>query len=241
VLFRSENDDQKYIDMVSRCVKKVKQSHRDIVIILCLGNLSRAQYFQLREAGADRYLLKFESSNPVIYNNAKPKDTLSNRIKCMEYILEAGFILGSGNIIGLPGQTISDIADDLLFIHKYNLGMNSASVFIPAEYSVFRNEPYGNVDITLNTMALMRIMNPHRLLPTTSSLEKARKGSQLLGLKAGANTVTVHDGTPEKLKSLFPIYSVKRIAPKSEHFIDIVEKAYMKMSKDPLYAATGKS
>ena len=235
LLQSGENDDPKYIDMVSLCVEKIKKIHEDLVIILCLGNLSREQYFQLRRAGADRYVLKFESSNPLIYNNAKPNDTFNNRMKCIEYVMEAGFILGSGNIVGLPGQTIPDIADDLLFMHRYNLGMNSTTVFIPAEYSVYRNEPYGNVDVTLNTMALMRIMNPRRLMPTTSSLEKAKKGCQLLGLEAGANTVTVHDGTPEEFRSCFPIYSVKRVAPKSEHFADIVKKAYLKMSKDALY------
>ena len=236
LLQSGENNDQKYIDMISRCIEKIKENHRDFIFILCLGNLSREQYFQLRRAGADRYVLKFESSNPVIYNNAKPNDTFANRMRCIEYVLEAGYILGSGNIVGLPGQTISDIADDLLFIHKYNLGMNSSTVFIPAECSVYKNEPYGDVDTTLNTMALMRIMNPQRLMPTTSSLEKARKGSQLSGLEAGANTVTIHDGTPEEYRSFFPIYSVNRLAPKSKHFETIVEKAYMKLSKNALYA-----
>jgi biotin synthase len=236
LLQSGENNDQKYIDMVSRCVEKIKNIHSDLLIILCLGNLSREQYFQLKRSGADRYVLKFESSNPLIYNSAKPNDNFNNRIKCIEYVLEAGFVLGSGNIVGLPGQTISDIADDLLFMHKFNLGMNSSTVFIPAECSVYKNEPFGNVDLTLNTMALMRIMNPHRLMPTTSSLERARNGGQLLGLEAGANSVTIHDGTPEELKACFPIYSVKRIAPQSEHFENIVGKAYMKLSKNSLYA-----
>ena len=74
-------------------------------------------------------------------------------------------------------------------------------------------------------MALLRIMNPHRLMPTTSSLEKMMPDGQYLGLMAGANTVTIHDGTPKELHDLFPIYSAKRIRPQLEHFMDIVRRA----------------
>ena len=236
ILFQSgENGEQSYIDMVSSCIEKIKGRYSDFVIILCLGNLSKKQYIQLRMAGAERYILKFETSNPVIYKNAKPNDSLENRLRCLDYILEAGFSLGSGNIVGLPGQTITDIANDLILIHKYNLSMNSATVFIPTESSAYGNEPSGDLNITLNTMALMRIMNPGRLIPATSSLEKVREGGQLQGLMAGANTVTIHDGTPEELKSLFPIYSVNRVTPNKHHFMDIVEQAYMKLSKEALY------
>lgn len=236
VLFQSgENGEQDYIDMVSRCVEKIKEHYNDLVIILCLGNLNKKQYIQLRLAGADRYILKFETSNPVVYKKAKPKDSLENRLRCLDHILEAGFSLGSGNIVGLPGQTITDIANDLLLLHKYNLSMNSATVFIPTELSAYKDEPCGDLNLTLNTMALMRIMNPSRLIPATSSLEKIKKGGQLKGLMAGANTVTIHDGTPKELKSLFPIYSVDRVTPNKKHFIDIVDQAYLKLSKEALY------
>ena len=234
LLQSGENREQEYINMVSRCVEKIKERHSDFVIILCLGNLAKKQYLQLRKAGADRYILKFETSNPVVYRNAKPKDTLDNRLRCIDHLLETGFSLGSGNIVGLPGQSLTDMATDLILLHKYNLSMNSSTVFIPTESSVFENEPHGDLDMTLNTMALLRIMNPGRLIPATSSLEKIRKGSQLRGLMAGANTVTIHDGTPDKLKSLFPIYSVERVTPNREHFVGIVEQAYMKLSKEAL-------
>jgi biotin synthase len=179
----------------------------------------------MRKAGADRYVLKFETSNPVLYKSAKPKDTFKNRLNCMDSILDAGYALGSGNIVGLPGQTIEDLADDLLFMHRYNLSMNSSTVFIAAEGSNYKDCPHGSIDYTLNTMALMRIMNPHRLMPTTSSLEKLKNGGQLLGLMAGANTVTIHDGTPAELKKLFPIYSIQRVVPVKKHFENIVEQA----------------
>lgn len=80
-------------------------------------------------------------------------------------------------------------------------------------------------------MALMRIMNPDRLMPTTSSLEKMIPDGQYLGLLAGANTVTIHDGTPEELQQYFPIYSAKRIRPQIDHFKDILKRANLKIDK----------
>lgn len=224
-----ENDEQKYINLVSRCLEKIKDRFNDLVIILCLGNLKKEQYLQLRRAGAERYILKFETSNPAVFRNAKPNDTFENRLRCLDNLLDVGFSVGSGNIVGLPGQTLTDIANDLFLIHKYNLSMNSASVFITSEDSKYKDEPYGNIETTLNTMALMRIMNPDRLMPTTSSLEKAQEGMQFMGLMAGANTVTIHDGTPDELKPFFPMYSLNRINPQKEHIKNIVEKAHMKL------------
>jgi biotin synthase len=78
-------------------------------------------------------------------------------------------------------------------------------------------------------MAIMRIMNPTRLLPTTSSLEKIKKDGQLMGLNCGANTITIHDGTPDEIKKLFPIYSTERVVPNSQYFNNIVHKANMEM------------
>ena len=91
--------------------------------------------------------------------------------------------------------------------------MNSTTIFIPAENSAFANEPAGNPIHTLNMMALMRVMNPQRLMPTTSSLEKMIPDGQFLGLQAGANTVTIHDGTPEDLQQY-----INQSTPRWEEF-----------------------
>jgi biotin synthase len=226
-----ENRSQKYIDFISRCLEDIKKKFDDLTIILCLGELSFHQYRQLRGAGADRYILKFETSNPVLYGKIKPDDSLEARVECIQGLTELGFGVGSGNIIGLPGQTVQDIVSDLLFLSKFSLSMTSTTVFIPGEDSDYRSEPMGDVDTVLNFMALMRIMYPKVLVPTTSSLEKARKGGQYLGLEAGANTVTVHDGTPAEMKKHFPIYSVNRFTPNEEYMRDIVAKARLKFPR----------
>ena len=235
VLLQSgENRSKGWLDYVTKCVKEMKTLHPDLEVILCLGNLSDEQYIQLKEAGADRYIIKFESGTAELYETWKPSDTLEERLACVRSLERIGFKVGSGNMVGMPGQTVEHIIDDLLLLGEFKLTMNSCTVFIPGENCGYKDEPMGDVDTALNSMALMRILYPERLMPTTSCLERARPGGQHLGLMAGANTVTVHDGTPEKFKIMFPIYSTKRFAPDNRHLLEAVEKANLTISSHPL-------
>lgn len=220
-----ENASGEFVAHVADCLRELKSRFPDMTVILCLGSLEEAHYRELREAGAESYILKFETSNAALYGKLKPRDTLKHRLACIDSLFRAGFKVGSGDIVGLPGQTLDDLVDDLLLLGEYDLSMQSCSVFIPGESSKFRDEPMGSLDLTLNMMALMRIMYPGRLMPTTSSLEKPRPDGQYLGLMAGANTVTCHDGTPVELQPLFPIYSPTRFAPEEEHLAQIVRRA----------------
>ncbi len=236
LLQSGENPAQSFVDYVCRCVERVKARFSDLLVILCLGNLRPDQYRQLRKAGAERYILKFETANPVLYEQLKPHDSLTRRLACIEHLLSAGFAVGTGNIVGLPGQTLEDIAADLLLAQTYPLSMVSCTAFIPSEDSCCRDEPMGSLDLTLATMALMRIMNPSVLMPATSSLEKAQPEGQYYGLTAGANTVTIHDGTPPELRHLFPIYSLRRVVPNEAHLEDIVRRAGMRLSMEAFHA-----
>lgn len=231
LLQSGENVNDAFINDVVEAIGSVKRRHGDLKIILCMGDLSESQYQRLFNAGASDYILKFEASNKELFSFCKPNDSLENRLECIYKLHKVGYRIGSGNIVGLPKQEMSDLVADLQLIHQLPLSMNSATIFIPAENSAFANEPAGNPVYTLNMMALMRIMNPDRLMPTTSSLEKMIPDGQYLGLLAGANTVTIHDGTPEELQQYFPIYSAKRIRPQIDHFKDILKRANLKIDK----------
>lgn len=225
LLQSGENTNPVFIDDVVNAIKKLKSLYPEVRIILCLGNLTHEQYQDLYDAGASDYILKFETSNKNLFKYCKPNDEFDHRLACIQDLCEIGFRVGSGNIVGLPQQTLDDLVNDLELVHQLPLAMNSATIFIPAENSEFANEKPGNPNYTLNMMALMRIMNPDRLMPTTSSLEKMIPDGQYLGLLAGANTITIHDGTPEELQQFFPIYSSKRIRPQIDHFRDILNRA----------------
>lgn len=228
LLQSGENVNDAFIGDVADAIGKIKKEHADLRIILCMGDLNEKQYKRLFDAGATDYILKFEAANKELFAYCKPNDTFENRLECIRTLARIGYRVGSGNIVGLPHQTIQDLVTDLKLAHELPLAMNSSTIFIPAENSAFANEPAGSPVHTLNMMALLRIMNPHRLMPTTSSLEKMIPDGQYLGLLAGANTVTIHDGTPEELQQYFPIYSSKRIRPQMSHFKDILERANLK-------------
>lgn len=234
LLQSGENDSDTFINYAAKCCTEFKKRHPDLEIILCMGNLSHDQYVRLKEAGADRYILKFESSSSTLYNTWKPSDTLDQRLACLQDLVDIGYKVGTGNMVGMPGQSLDDVVDDILLLGKYDLAMMSCTVFIPGEMCNYVNQPMGDVEIALNQMALMRIMYPTRLMPTTSCLERGKKGGQLKGLMAGANTVTIHDGTPEQFKNLFPIYSTDRCSPGFARCEDMVNHTDLRFGKAPL-------
>ncbi|MDD5099303.1 MAG: AMP-binding protein, partial [Candidatus Colwellbacteria bacterium] len=88
------------------------------------------------------------------------------------------------------------------------------SIFIPNDLSNYADQPPGYIDTALNFMAILRIMNPAMLIPSTSSLELVKAKGQLLGLMAGANTITLHDATPKNKERYYLIYRTNRYKPK---------------------------
>ncbi|MGM9993664.1 MAG: radical SAM protein [Candidatus Avigastranaerophilus sp.] len=225
LLQSGENRNQKFIDDISFCCSKAIEIYPDIKIILCMGNLSKEQYKQLKESGASRYILKFETSNEQHHKFTRPTDTIQNRLECIQNLTDIGFKVGSGNIVGLPEQTLDNLIDDLILINKLNLSMVSATKFIPNEFSEFKDYPMGDVNITLNFLSVLRILKPDCLIPSTTSLSTGNKDGQLNGLLAGCNTVTIHDGTPKEFEKNFSIYSEKRFSPAEEYCREIIKKA----------------
>jgi biotin synthase len=224
-----ENPSQGFVDHVSRCIFDLKQRYADLELILNLGTLSRRQYQQLRDSGAGRCILKFETSNPTLFRHLKPRACLEDRLDRIRDLAELGFGVGSGNIVGLPGQTVDDLVEDLVLLEELTLTMASASVFIPGKGTEFEGHAPGDLDQALNMMALIRVMNPQRRIPSTSSLERVGAGGQLRGLLAGANTVTIHDGTPASVVSQYPIYSADRFTPDASFIRQIVAAASLGM------------
>lgn len=227
LLQSGENKNQHFIDDISECCEAATKLYPDIKIILCLGNLSLNQYKQLKNAGASRYILKFETSDSNHHKFVRPSDTFENRLKCIQNLIDVGFLTGSGNIVGLPEQKLDNLVDDLVLIDGLKLAMVSATKFIPNEFSEFKDYPMGDINLTLNFLAILRILKPNCLIPSTTSLSDNNDNGQLNGLLAGCNTVTIHDGTPKEFEKSYSIYSEKRFSPAEEFCRQIVEKANM--------------
>ncbi len=225
LLQSGENNSRGFVNLVASSCRLIEQAHPDVTLVLCIGNLDREQFSALKDTGVERYVLKIEASNPRLYHLSKPHDNWADRKRCLDDLLELDFKVGTGIIVGMPMQEHDDLVADLVFMHGLPLSMVSATVFVPGAGTVYEREPPGDVHTTLNFMALLRIMHPAALMPTTSSLEKLLPDGQLWGLMAGANSLTIHDGTPERLQSLFPIYDNKRFRPQDEQLLAIATKA----------------
>ncbi len=230
IMFQTgECHSEAYFKKLYLLLKKIKEVYADLTIIGCFGNLSEKKYKLLRDIGVERYILKFETSDPRLYRKIKPSDTLARRISRVRTLKKLGFQVSSGNIIGLPGQTAASIAGDLLLMKKLDLPMGSTSAFIPNQISNYAAEPPGDLDLALNYTAILRIMCPDMLIPATSSLESLAKGGQYLGLLAGSNTITLHDGTPRDDENRFVIYKLGRYIPKNG-LLGVVKKAGLEPS-----------
>ncbi len=225
VIQSGETASQAFVEPLCRSVESIKLLCPDMQVILSQGSLKPHQLHQLKKAGTDRYILKFETSNSELYRKLKPRDSLLRRLERISLLTSLSFVVGSGNIVGLPGQSLDDIIDDLLFVAHSQWPMVSASVFVPGRGTALAEEPAGSVELTLNVMALLRILVPKAYIPTPSSLEHLQPGGQLRGLMAGANTVNVQDDALRMNRENRPLDSSGRFTPDQKHLVEIVSAA----------------
>lgn len=209
-----DNSNDKFFNQLLGLLFKAIEKHPDIEFIFALGSLTEDKYKRLYELGKNRYLLKFETSDPELYQRIKPSDNLEKRLHHLDILKEIGFMVSSGNITALPGQSIESLAEDLVLLKELELPMESTSPFIPNEMSRFTDQPSADINLTLNFMAILRILCPAMLIPATSALKLIAADGLYLGLMAGANTITIHDGTPSEKEKNFVLYKKERFKPK---------------------------
>ena len=196
----------KNIDQLCEVIAKYPQKH----ITVSFGNLSDQQYIMLREVGVKRYVLKFETSDPILHQRFRPADSFENRLKNIRKLIELGFQVSTGIIVGLPGQSVESIYHDLKLMEQLGCNLLSASPFIANEDSRLKDAPDCSIDLILKVLAIMRIMKPNAVIPAVSALNIIADRGQLMGLNAGANAITLHDASVHKYDKLFKIYSCKK-------------------------------
>ena len=157
---------------------------------LSLGERSRESYQALYDAGADRYLLRHEAANEALYQTLHPADmSHSNRMQCLQALKEIGYQAGTGFMVGAPGQTLSDLAEDLCFLAQYRPHMVGIGPFVPHHATRFANEPAGTPELTTYLISLIRLMLPNALIPATTALNTVAEDGRIRGILAGANVV----------------------------------------------------
>ncbi|WP_063777486.1 radical SAM protein [Streptomyces sp. 769] len=201
----------------------------DVEILLNVGNLTRAQYKNLRELGAVSYIIKHETSDPELFRAIRHED-LEQRLRCMRDLLDLGYRVGTGLISGLPGQSIESIIDDIELAGELGVHMCSVSPFVPAPDTPLSIAPAGSNELALNIIAILRICYPHLLIPSVSALEKTDSGGQSRGLDAGANVLTVNF-TGEADRDRYLIYGNKRFVVGLEHARKLADNAGLTMGR----------
>ena len=186
-----------------------------VEVLLGLGVKSEPEWRALKERGADTYILKHETADALLHRGIRQEE-LEVRLTAIRTLLRLGYRVGSGCIVGLPGQTLESLADDILLAQSLGVHMCSASPFVPTPETPLASAPPGSISRTLNMIAAMRIVNPAWLIPTVSALERQRPGGQALGLGAGANVITVNF-TPADQRRNYLIYGSTRHIVGTEH------------------------
>ncbi len=188
VVLQSGEDQLLTKSFISKIIKEIKNNF-GLALTLSFGERQFDDYLEWKKAGADRYLLKHETANAKKYSIYHLGQKLNERLNHLKFLKSIGFQIGSGNIIGLPHQTIEDIADDILLCKKLNADMVSFSPFIPSPDTPYRNQQIADVNLTLKTIATARISLKNVHMPATTAFAVLINKGYEKGLMIGANVI----------------------------------------------------
>ena len=207
-----------FVADVVATIKKLSESKgQSLGITLSLGELSYRQYQQLWDAGAHRYLLRIETSNPLLFKNIHPPEqSFNRRLERLQALKEIGYQVGTGVMIGLPGQSYEDLAQDLQFFQEKDIDMLGMGPYIPHPYTPLASEKVFIIQdvftTTIRMLALARILMPDINMVASTALQSIHPDGLRLGLKAGANIV-MPILTPEENRRDYMLYANKKHSP----------------------------
>lgn len=202
---------------------RLLRRHTPLGVSVCLGTLDHALYEALREAGAEIYILKFETADAGHYTRCESPGTLAERAKHIRQLAATGWFVSSGFIAGLPGGDVEGLLQSARFAADLPLRGCSVSPFVPGPHTPFAGEPTGGVDLALNCMAILRLLRPDWVIPAVSALNIGEPGSGYRrGLRTGANLVTINL-TPPDLRADYVLYKPDRFIMTEERILRALE------------------
>ncbi len=197
------------LERLCNLIAEIKKCWPDCAVTLSLGELSFDEYKALRTAGADRYLLRHETANEDHYRKMHPPYmSLSNRLNCLQQLKNLDYQVGCGIMSGAPFQSAETLADDMIFMEKFQPQMVGIGPFIPHSDTPFGRYPAGTLGETLMLLSLCRIMLPQVLLPATTALGTLQEDGRIQGILAGAN-VFMPNLTPDAVQNNYNLYNNK--------------------------------
>ena len=196
-------------DKVCQIVREIKARYPDCAVTLSIGEKEERSYQAYFDAGADRYLLRHETADEEHYRMLHPEQmSLSFRKNCLKILKKIGYQTGCGFMVGSPGQTVDTLYEDLMFIKELEPEMVGIGPFIPHKDTPFAEKPAGTLDQTLRLLAIIRLIHPHVLLPSTTALGTIHPKGREKGILAGANVV-MPNLSPVNVRDKYKLYDNK--------------------------------
>jgi biotin synthase len=217
VLQAGERTDDRFVGFVEDLLREIKAlSSGRLGITLSLGEQATETYARWYEAGAHRYLLRIETSSPALYAKLHPPDHLfDDRVRCLTDLRRLGYQVGTGVMIGLPGQTIEDLANDVLFFRDLDVDMIGMGPYVLHEQTPLSEhtdnsdeEKRQRFELGLRMIAVCRLAMPDINIASTTALQALHPKGRELGLRAGANIV-MPIITPPKYRKHYQLYQGK--------------------------------
>ena len=186
-------------------VKEIRSRH-PMLIFVSFGEMTKPDLEALYAAGARGLLLRFETSNPALYGNLHPGHNLESRLGVLREARRIGYLIITGGLLGLPGQTDADIADDLLLAKDLGADMFSFGPFLPHPATPLSSFSAPSKEKMLKVLSLARLIDPLKAnVVVTTALETLDAGARRDGLMGGANSVMLNL-TPLKYRNLYSLY-----------------------------------
>jgi biotin synthase len=234
VVLQSGEDSFYSQDIVCRLIERIRKE-TDLIITLSIGERALNDYKAFQQAGANRYLLKHETASLELYRYLRPGCEWEYRLQCLRRLKELGFETGTGNMVGLPGQTPEILADDLLVMKLLDADMLGIGPFIAHPDTPLAGIGNDDLELTLRVLALVRLITRNTNIPATTALATLHPQGRLLALQAGANVV-MPDFTPEIYKTRYDIYPGRKDVGSAVEIISHLEKDFQSIGRTLQYS-----
>lgn len=219
VLQSGERRDPAFVDFVCDSLSEIKKKSisktlpEGLGITLSVGEHNLDTYKRFFEAGAHRYLLRIETTNDELYKKLHPEtQSLDERKKCLGYLKEAGFQVGTGVMIGIPGQTLEMLADDIRFFQDQDVDMIGMGPYITSAGGAMKEEGMMDKDellqLAFNMIAVVRLVLRDVNIASTTALQALMPTGREVGISYGAN-VTMPNLTPTDVRPNYQLYEGK--------------------------------
>lgn len=195
-------------DIFENLILKIKKQFPDVAVTLSIGERSYESYDRFHRAGADRFLLRHEVANVQLYNKLHPGMNFENRKSCLYNLKKIGYQVGSGFLVGLPGESNEILAENLIFLKDLEPAMVGIGPLIPHPDTPLKDERVGSEEKTIVMLSLTRLLLPTALIPITTALNTICEDGLERGLMAGGNVVMLNL-SPIYVRKKYEIYKNK--------------------------------